>query len=95
MVACLSNKLEGEKTSAKEHLYPKCRELLSQRAELFRLAGATSAKLESIQDIVISVKESPSRNYFVIVAMSVVGCIFIFGLVCGRATKRKALSKNK
>ncbi|ODN04277.1 Golgi apparatus protein 1 [Orchesella cincta] len=96
LVACLFDKLDEEKTSLKGHLlYPKCRELLSQRSELFRLAGASPARLESIQDIVISVKESPSRNYFLIVAMSVVGCIFIFGLVCGRATKRRAMSKNK
>lgn len=79
VVACLTNKLEEEKSKGGNLLHPRCRDVLSQRAELFRLAGASSAKLESIQDIVISVKESPSRNYLMIVAISLVGCIFIFG----------------
>jgi len=94
LIACLLNELDEEKNGRIPKLSPKCKSLLSKREEMFHLAGS-ALKLESIQDLYSHVNESPHRNYFLIVAMTLVGVIFIFGLFCGRATKRKAASKNK
>jgi Golgi apparatus protein 1 len=86
--------MEREKEGGKSRLSQKCSKLLSARSELFEMAGKPS-RLDSIQALYSQVKESPQKNYFLIVAMSMVGAIFVFGLFCGRVTRRNAAAKDK
>jgi len=94
VVACLLNELDREKEGAPPRLSPKCSELLGARATLFDLAGKPFV-METIGDFYVHVKESSSRNYFLILAMTLLGVIFIIGLFCGRVTKRRAAAKDK
>lgn len=48
-----------------------------------------------VQDLVGQVYRSPSRNYFMFMFLSIVGLIFMFGLFCGRITRRAIILKNK
>ena len=50
---------------------------------------------ESIQELYSSVSKSKSRQYFLVVAMTCVGVIFVLGLFCGRVSRRTLLMKNK
>jgi len=94
LIGCLLNELEKEKNGGEPRLRPQCKSILSVRYELFQLAGSP-AKMDSLEDLYSHVSFSPHRNYFLIVGMTMVGVIFIFGLFCGRATKRKAAAKDK
>ncbi|CAG7726469.1 unnamed protein product [Allacma fusca] len=93
LIGCLLAVLEDDKVKKTSRLSRECHDLLLLRTELFQQAG--SSKLESIQDIVHEVQKSPHKNYFLTVAMTIVGLIFIFGLFCGRATRRRAEFKDK
>ena len=54
------------------------------------------APAESLSELVEEIRISPQRNYFFAVFFTAVGIIFIFGLTCGRVTKRvRAELKNK
>ena len=44
--------------------------------------------LSSMEDLYQQVYKSPHRNYFMLVAFSFVGAIFLIGMLCGRTTKR-------
>lgn len=58
--------------------------------------AAQVAPVETIRDVVQQLANSPSRNYFLVVAMAILGVIFVGGLFCGRVTKRVPASfKNK
>ena len=94
MVGCLLTELEREKEGGKARLSPKCSKLLSTRSEMFEMAGKP-LRMDSIQALYTQVHESPQKNYFLVVGMGIVGIIFVFGLFCGRATKRKAAAKDK
>lgn len=91
LLSCLLTGLESDTIA----LTDECRTLLSKRVEMFEYA-AQVAPVESIRDVVQQIANSPSRNYFVVVAMGVLGIIFVGGLFCGRVTKRlPANLKNK
>lgn len=79
----------------KKSLQPDCHKMLSTRIEMFKNA----AKLHlpnSIQELYSTVNQSPSRKYFIIVALTMTGIIFIAGLFCGRVTRRTMrMMKNK
>ncbi|XP_037558857.1 Golgi apparatus protein 1 [Dermacentor silvarum] len=91
LLSCLLTGLESDTIALTEE----CRTLLSKRVEMFEYA-AQVAPVESIRDVVQQIANSPSRNYFVVVAMGVLGIIFVGGLFCGRVTKRlPANIKNK
>lgn len=51
--------------------------------------------IENLGDVYNGLTASPSKKYFLVVAMSVVGLIFIFGLYCGRMTKKAMYVKRK
>jgi Golgi apparatus protein 1 len=50
---------------------------------------------KTIEELYTQVSHSPARRYFMIVAFSVVGVVFITGLFCGRTMRRTLLMKNK
>ncbi|CAK9831500.1 Golgi apparatus protein 1 [Anthophora retusa] len=89
-IMCLQNVLEDSNKS----LQLDCYKMLTTRIEMFKNA----AKLilpNSIQELYISVNRSPARRYFMIVALTLIGIIFITGLFCGRVTRRTMIMKNK
>lgn len=91
LLSCLLTGLESDSVV----LTDECRTLLSKRVEMFEYA-AQVAPVETIRDVVQQIANSPSRNYFVVVAMALLGVIFVGGLFCGRVTKRVPASlKNK
>ncbi|XP_008555491.1 Golgi apparatus protein 1 [Microplitis demolitor] len=90
-IGCLQTVMGDTKKS----LQPDCHKMLSTRIEMFKNA----AKLHlpnSIQELYSTVNQSPSRKYFIIVALTMTGIIFIAGLFCGRVTRRTMrMMKNK
>ncbi|CAK9798296.1 Golgi apparatus protein 1 [Anthophora plagiata] len=89
-IMCLQNVLEDSNKS----LQLDCYKMLTTRIEMFK----NSAKLirpNSIQELYTSVNQSPARRYFMIVALTLIGIIFITGLFCGRVTRRTMIMKNK
>ncbi|XP_064467389.1 Golgi apparatus protein 1-like [Ornithodoros turicata] len=91
ILSCLLTGLESDTVV----LTDECRTLLSKRVEMFEYA-AQVAPVESIRDVVQQIANSPSRNYFLVVAMGALGVIFLGGLFCGRITKRVPISmKNR
>ena len=49
-----------------------------------------------MNDLVLQIQQSPSRNYFLLVFLAVFGTLFFGGMFCGRTTKRVAAQvKNK
>lgn len=92
-LSCLLAILEGETPSSE--LTHECKSMLSKRVEMFEYA-AQVAPAETIEELVRQVASSPARNYFAVVAMGLLGVIFIGGLFCGRVTKRVPFGvKNK
>ncbi|XP_067007577.1 Golgi apparatus protein 1 [Anabrus simplex] len=89
-IQCLQAKL----TDAKQPLQPDCHAMLSKRFEMFRYAAEVVAP-ETFEELYSTVSRSPSRKYFLILAFSMVGIIFIMGLFCGRVTRRTLMMKNK
>lgn len=51
--------------------------------------------IEDLGDVYNEISSSPSKKYFLIVGISIVGLVFIFGLYCGRITKRAMYVKRK
>lgn len=74
-----SNKLEED-----------CRTMLSQRMEMF----SNSAALASVGELYDQMVMSPAKRSFVVLILSVVGMVFVFGMVCGRVNRSQAM-KNK
>lgn len=50
---------------------------------------------EDFQQLYSQVVTSPSKRYFLVVLMTFVVVIWIFGLLCGRVTRRTIALKNK
>ena len=76
-----------EDSSIAPHLTKDCKEKLKKRKEMWELA-ARIAPVETLAEIVETIQLSPNRNYFAIVLFSCLAVIFMFGLCCGRVTKR-------
>ncbi|XP_029049319.2 Golgi apparatus protein 1 [Osmia bicornis bicornis] len=89
-IMCLQNVLEDSNKS----LQPDCYKMLTTRIEMFRNAAKLIAP-NSIQELYSTVNRSPARRYFMIVALTMIGIIFIIGLFCGRVTRRTMIMKNK
>lgn len=51
--------------------------------------------MDNLGDVFQEMSSSPSKKYFLVVFMSVIGLIFIFGLYCGRLTKKAMYVKRK
>ncbi|XP_076234853.1 Golgi apparatus protein 1 [Calliopsis andreniformis] len=89
-IMCLQNVLEDSNKS----LQPDCYKMLTTRIEMFRNAAKLIAP-NSIQELYSTMNRSPARRYFIIVALTMIGLIFITGLFCGRVTRRTMILKNK
>lgn len=50
---------------------------------------------ENLGELYAQMSTSPAKKYFLLVMLSCVGFIFIFGLFCGRVTRRTIALKNK
>ncbi|KAI8427567.1 hypothetical protein MSG28_002072, partial [Choristoneura fumiferana] len=72
-------------------LEEECNKELSNRLEMYKHVDA--GKIENFGDMFHELSSSPSKKYFLVIGISVVGLIFIFGLYCGRLTRR-AISFN-
>ncbi|BHF71665.1 glycogenin glucosyltransferase glg1 [Sparganum proliferum] len=73
--------------SLSDQVDAKCRRSLTLRQDLW----AISAKLSGTADwrkLAAELNASTSRNLIFAVALAVIGLIFIFGLLCGRVTRR-------
>ncbi|XP_050588557.1 Golgi apparatus protein 1 [Bombus affinis] len=89
-IMCLQNVLDDSNKS----LQPDCYKMLTTRIEMFRNAAKLIGP-NSIQELYSTVNQSPARRYFMIIALTMIGLIFITGLFCGRVTRRTMLMKNK
>ncbi|GFO47337.1 Golgi apparatus protein 1 [Plakobranchus ocellatus] len=90
-MACLLSYLETDPDA----MTLACREMIKRRKDLWEYA-AEVAPLESFSEVFDQITISPARNYFLAVIFTAIGLIFIFGLTCGRVTKRvRAELKNK
>ncbi|XP_028034025.1 Golgi apparatus protein 1 [Bombyx mandarina] len=69
-----------------------CEKELTSRLEMYRFVAA---KFETLGDVYHSISSSPSKKYFLVVGISIVGIIFIFGLYCGHVTKKAMYVKQK
>jgi len=69
------------------HMTKDCREKLKKRKEMWELA-ARIAPPETLGEVVDSMVDSPNRNYFAVILFGFLAFIFVFGLFCGRVTKR-------
>ncbi|KZC10387.1 Golgi apparatus protein 1, partial [Dufourea novaeangliae] len=89
-IMCLINVLEDNTKS----LELDCYKMLTTRIEMFRNAIKLTGP-NSFQELYSTVNRSPARRYFMIVALTMIGLIFITGLFCGRVTRRTMIMKNK
>lgn len=71
-----------------------CRNMLKGRLEMFKNA-AVIVPLADLTGLYNQVAMSPSKHYFMLVALTAIGSFFVVGLFCGRVTKRHLQSKNK
>ncbi|XP_015608654.1 Golgi apparatus protein 1 isoform X2 [Cephus cinctus] len=85
-IKCLQNSLRS--------LQPDCYKMLTARLEMFRLAEKL-IQPNSIKELYYSVSSSSASTYFMIIAVSIIGIIFVMGLFCGRVTRRAMMMKHK
>ncbi|KAJ8669296.1 hypothetical protein QAD02_000555 [Eretmocerus hayati] len=90
-IKCLQNVLQTEKMS----LQPDCYKMFTGRIEMFKNADKKLAAPETWEELYASVNRSPARRYFLLIAFTVIGFIFIAGISCGRVSRRTMLMKNK
>ncbi|XP_071959006.1 Golgi apparatus protein 1-like isoform X2 [Antedon mediterranea] len=90
-MSCLLEALEDNTVRLRQE----CRRMLLERKEMWEYA-AENAPPETVQELMMSIHSSPSRNYFFSVFIIFFGCLFMFGMFCGRVTKHvRAEVKNK
>ncbi|KAM3962726.1 LOW QUALITY PROTEIN: Golgi apparatus protein 1 [Aphomia sociella] len=75
-------------------LEPECQKELSNRLEMYRYVASVNV-IENLGDVLNELSYSPSKKYFIVVFISILGLIFIFGLYCGRMTKKAMYVKRK
>ncbi|VDN10129.1 unnamed protein product, partial [Dibothriocephalus latus] len=73
--------------SLSEHVDAKCRRSLTLRQDLWAISAKQSTAADWRQ-LAAELNASTSRNLIFGVAFALVGLIFIFGLLCGRVTRR-------
>ncbi|CAL7951690.1 unnamed protein product [Xylocopa violacea] len=91
-IMCLQNVLKDNNKD--KSLQPDCYKMLTTRIDMFRNAAKLIGP-NSIEELYSTVNRSPARRYFMIVALTMIGLIFITGLFCGRVTRRTMIMKNK
>ncbi|ELT94856.1 hypothetical protein CAPTEDRAFT_177499 [Capitella teleta] len=90
-MSCLIAALENDKV----RLQKPCRDMLSNRVKMWEYAVKV-APPDDMSDLFVQITSSPVRHHFFAAFLSVIGVIFIFGLCCGRVTKRvKREMKNR
>jgi len=50
--------------------------------------------VRTAEDLVNVVRDSPSRDYLVLLVFAILACMFFGGLCCGRVTKRTSYSQK-
>lgn len=70
-----------------------CEETLKERIEMYKIIP--EPKVESLSQLYGQVSHSPSKKYFIVVALTFIGMIFITGMFCGRAMRRSLAGKKK
>nr|BAN20969.1 MG-160, putative [Riptortus pedestris] len=70
-----------------------CEETLKERIEMYKIIP--EQKVESLSQLYGQVSHSPSKKYFIVVAFTFIGLIFITGMFCGRAMRRSIAGKRK
>ncbi|XP_055609090.1 Golgi apparatus protein 1-like isoform X1 [Uranotaenia lowii] len=91
LLKCLEIILQDESKALDDD----CKKTLMNRMEMFRNAALVQPQAESFGQLYNQVVTSPSKHYFALVLFSFVGFVFIFGLLCGRVSRRTIAAKNK
>ena len=89
-ISCLRNVHEDPNM----RLESRCEKLLLTRLEMFAQAVEVMP-VKSIQDLYVTVSKSPHKTYFLLVGCLMLAGIFLFGLLCGRVSKRSREMKMK
>lgn len=89
-IQCLQNVLK-DPTKSLQH---DCYTMLTKRIEMFKNA-AVIMEPKTFEELYTQMSHSPARRYFMIVALTAVGIVFIAGLFCGRTMRRTLMMKNK
>lgn len=88
---CLQTILKEQSTALEED----CKTKLSQRMEMYKNADSIVPAPENLGQLYSQVVTSPSKRYFLLVIISFLGIIFLFGIFCGRVSRRTMAIKNK
>uniref|UniRef100_A0A146KTA9 Golgi apparatus protein 1 n=1 Tax=Lygus hesperus TaxID=30085 RepID=A0A146KTA9_LYGHE len=86
---CLIKTYEKERA----RLQYKCQTLLKERIEMYKLQP--QRRVENLSELYGTVSHSPAKKYFMVVALTFIGMIFMTGMFCGRALRRSVAIKNK
>ncbi|BES89484.1 Golgi apparatus protein [Nesidiocoris tenuis] len=70
-----------------------CEKLLKERIEMYKIQPLR--RIDNLSELYGSVNSSPAKKYFVVVALTFVGMIFMTGMFCGRTFRRSVATKNK
>jgi len=79
---------------SKKKMSPDCKRTLETRLEMFKKINSP-AEVQNLVDLYGQVSHSPAKKYFMVVALTCIGMIFVIGLFCGRYVRRTNLTKNK
>ncbi|XP_055546541.1 Golgi apparatus protein 1 isoform X1 [Wyeomyia smithii] len=91
LLKCLQVILQDESKA----LDDECKNTLLRRMEMFRNAAMVIPKAESFGQLYDQVFQSPIRHYVMIILSSSVVFFFVFGVLCGRVSRRTIAEKNK
>ncbi|XP_060516634.1 Golgi apparatus protein 1 [Cylas formicarius] len=85
-INCLKIVLEGN-----QKISVKCKNMLKKRFEMYRNAAQLvgMGPPEDLQQLYNQVVSSPSKQYFFLILLTIIGSIFLIGIMCGRLNKRK------
>lgn len=89
LLRCLQTILTDETKALDED----CQTKLLKRMEMYK--NAAESVPENLVELYSQVVTSPARRYFMLVIITCVGSIFIFGIFCGRVSRRTITMKNK
>ncbi|XP_013200649.1 Golgi apparatus protein 1 [Amyelois transitella] len=73
-------------------LEPECKKELSNRLEMYKYVASVVHDFGDVYEEIVS---SPFKKYFLVVFISIVGLIFIFGIYCGRIISHRAMYVKK
>uniref|UniRef100_A0A6Q2X410 Golgi apparatus protein 1 n=1 Tax=Esox lucius TaxID=8010 RepID=A0A6Q2X410_ESOLU len=82
-MSCLLESVQDKRV----RLQPECKKRLQDRIDMWSFA-AKVAPAEGFSDLAVQVMTSPSKNYILLIMAMGVMTLFLFGLLCGRITKR-------